>query len=195
VRAGETTLLVDLDPQGSAYAWSLRRQAENPSVIKGDPAHLPELLNQAEGAGIENVLIDTAPHADTDALVAARVCQKALIPCRPSSLDLLALRATVEIVKIAKTPAAIVLNATPPRGKLTEEAKLACQIYNLPIVHSPIGHRIAFVHALIDGLTVFEVDPSSKASQEIQAVYKHISHTEPPKLTEKENSECQPSTP
>ena len=37
-----------------------------------------------------------------------------------------------------------------------------------------LGHRMAFVHALIDGLTVQEAEPRSKASNEVLTLYKYL---------------------
>ena len=112
--AGHTTALIDLDPQASAVNWSDRRQTENPVVISAHAARLPALLKKAAHTGVDMAIIDTAAHAETAALAAARAATYALIPCRPASLDVLAIGATVDIVKLAKVRACIVFNGTPP---------------------------------------------------------------------------------
>ena len=173
-QAGYTVALVDLDPQASAVSWSDRREAETPVVISAHAARLPELLQKAEANGVDFAIIDTAAHAETSALAAARAATLALIPCRPASLDILAIGATVDVVKLAKVPTCVVFNGTPARGRLTEEAQSAVQAYNVPCAPCSLGQRIAFVHALIDGLTVQEAAPRSKASREIRALYQYI---------------------
>ena len=172
--AGHTTALIDLDPQASAVNWSDRRQAENPVVISAHAARLPALLKKAAHTGVDMAIIDTAAHAETAALAAARAATYALIPCRPASLDVLAIGATVDIVKLAKVRACIVFNGTPPRGTLTEQARQAVAAYDVPSAPCTLGQRIAFVHAMTDGVTVREAEPRSKASQEVQTLYEYI---------------------
>lgn len=174
VQAGLTTLLVDLDPQASAVSWSDRRESETPVVISAQAARLPDLLQRAAENGVAFAIIDTAPHAETAALAAARAASLAVIACRPASLDLLAIGATVDIVKLAKVPARVVLNGTPARGRLTEEARSAVEAYDVPCAPCSLGHRVGFVHAVIDGLTVQESEPRSKASHEVRALYQYI---------------------
>ena len=77
-------------------------------------------------------------------------------------------------MKLADVPAHVVLNGTPARGKLTEEARSAIESYGVPCAPCSFGHRMGFVHALIDGLTVQETEPRSKASSEVHALYKYI---------------------
>ena len=175
-QAGYTTALIDLDPQASAVSWSDKRVAETPVVISAHAARLPDLLQKAEENGVNFAIIDTAAHAETSALAAARAATIALIPCRPASLDLLAIGATVDVVKLAKVPACVVFNGTPARGRLTDEARSAVEAYNVPCAPCSIGHRIAFVHALIDGLTAQEAEPRGKASREVHALYQYISN-------------------
>ena len=175
-RAGRTTALIDLDPQASAIGWSDRRQGDTPVVISAHASRLPELLETAEKNGVDFAIIDTAAHAETSALTAARAATFALIPCRPASLDLLAIGATVDVVKLAKVPARVVFNGTPARGNLTDEARQAVAAYNVPCAPCSIGQRVAFVHALIDGLTVQESEPTGKASREIAALYAYLAN-------------------
>lgn len=173
-QAGHTTALIDLDPQASAVNWNDKREVDTPVVISAHSSRLPDLLKKAEKSGVDFVVIDTAAHAETSALAAARVATIALIPCRPASLDLIAIGATIDVVKLADVPAHVILSGIPARGKLTEEARNAVECYGVPCAPCALGHRMAFVHALIDGLTVQETEPRSKASSEVRALYKYI---------------------
>lgn len=175
-RAGHTTALIDLDPQASAINWSDRREGDTPVVISAHSSRLPDLLDTAKQNGVELAIIDTAAHAETSALAAARAATLALIPCRPASLDLLAIGATVDVVKLAKVPARVVFNGTPARGNLATEARHAIEAYDVPCAPCSIGQRMAFVHALIDGLTVQEFEPTGKASREIRALYAYLAN-------------------
>lgn len=175
-QSGLTTVLIDLDPQASAIGWLKRREDESPVVVSAHSSQLPDLLQKADDNGVDLAIIDTAAHAETSALAAARVSTLSLIPCRPASLDLLAIGATVDVVKLAKVPACVVLNGTPARGSLSDEARSAVETYDVPCAPCSLGQRVAFVHALTDGLTVQESEPRSKASREVRSLYKYIAN-------------------
>jgi chromosome partitioning protein len=56
-------LLVDCDPQGTALAWSMARQARTPTVVRGDAGSARALLAQAKASGTKLVILDCPPHA------------------------------------------------------------------------------------------------------------------------------------
>ena len=179
-RSGQTSVIIDLDPQGSAMAWGNSRQAETPVVVAADAARLPDLLKTAETNAVDVAVIDTAPHTDRDvytrspAQIAARLASLVIIPCRASIFDLRAIAPTVEIATHAKVPAMAVLNAVPSRGKRPAEARTAIETYNIACAPSQIGERVAFVHAATEGRTAIETQPKSKAATEVFALYRYI---------------------
>ena len=71
-QAGHTTALIDLDPQASTVSWSDRHPGDTPVVISAHASRLPDLLEKAQENGIDFAIIDTAAHAETSALAAAR---------------------------------------------------------------------------------------------------------------------------
>jgi chromosome partitioning protein len=173
-RSGAATVIVDLDPQASASSWSDLRQQETPAVISAQAARLAQVLTTVEAHGAALALIDTAPHAESTALAAARAADLILIPCRPAILDLKAIGITIDLVRIAKTPAVVVLNAVPPRGSLAREAGEAVEGYGIPLSPVSLGHRSAFVHALTAGATAQEYEPRGKAAEEVTKLYTWI---------------------
>ena len=108
-------------------------------------------------------MIDTAPHSESAALAAARAADLALVPLRPGVLDLRALGATAAICALAAVPSAVVLNQAPARGPLADEAAAAVAGKGLAVVPHRIGARVAFQHALTNGLGVLEHEPRGKA--------------------------------
>ena len=172
--AGAKALVVDLDPQASTTAWADSREAETPIVLSAHAARLPEILATAREHSAQLCLIDTAPHAEGPALAAARAADVALIPCRPSIIDLRAVAASHDIARLANIPAAAVLCATPARGPLATEAQAALEAQGFSIAPIRIGQRAAFVHAATAGLGVQELEPRGKATQEIVALYDWI---------------------
>lgn len=174
-KAGKSTVIIDLDPQASSKQWSDSRDQETPVVISAHAARLDEVLEAARAGGAGQVIIDTAPHSERDALAAARAADLILIPTRAAILDLRAISSTIELATLAKTPALAILNAIPPRGSLPEEAAAAINSYGLKTAPVTIAQRIAFVHSLTIGQTVIEYEPNGKAAQEIKAVYMYAS--------------------
>lgn len=170
--AGHTTVLIDLDPQASACKWSDIRQADAPDVISAHEYSLPEILHKADNIGVDLVILDTPPKSDC--LETAGVSDYALIPCRPAIFDLQAIESTIKIAEIAGIPSSVVMNFVIPQSTMLIEARRAVKGYNTNCAPVTLGQRVAFSHALIDGKAVQEFSPNSKASSEINALYKYI---------------------
>lgn len=169
------TVIIDLDPQANAKAWHDHRGKETPVVISAHAAVLPEILKKAEAHGADLVIIDTAPHSQTDALDAARAADLVLIPCRACLLDLKAIKTTVDLVRIAgKIPASFfVINSIRPGDKaLPDGAERVLEQHGLPTASARINQRAAFVHALTAGKTVAEYEPDGQAADEIRHLFK-----------------------
>ena len=117
-------------------------------------------------------LIDTAPHASAGALAACRLADLVLVPCRPSTPDLAAIGASLEVAALARAEAAVILNAVPPRGSLAAEAAEAVRGIGARVVPVTLGARIAHVHAFTLGRSAQEYAPDGKAAAEVQTLYR-----------------------
>ena len=171
--AGETALVVDLDPQASAATWHDGRDRDGPLVVPAQAPRLQEVLTTASAHGADVAVIDTAPHSEAAALAAARAADLVLIPCRPGIFDLRAIAASADVAALARTSAVAVLNAVPARGPLADEAAQAIGSDGSGMIVAPprIGHRVAFVHAATAGLTPLETEADGKAAAEIRDLY------------------------
>jgi chromosome partitioning protein len=170
--AGQSTAIIDLDPQASATGWKDTRKDETPDVVSAQAARLPKVLETAASHGADLAILDTAPHSESSALAAARAADLILIPCRPAILDLRAIGTTVDLARLAGKPAQIILNAVPPRGSLADEAEAAVSSYGISVSPIRVAHRVAYVHALTAGQTAQEYEPDGKAAEEISQLYK-----------------------
>ena len=180
--AGARARIYDIDPQGSALAWSDQRDASAPAVRMALPHRLPLELEEAEADGCEIVIVDSAPHAESASLTAARVADLVVIPCRPSMFDLHAIEASLEITQLAGTPAVVALNAVPARGPLAGEATAALSRRGVTVLSHAVGQRQAFVHALNHGLGAVEFEPRGKAAAEIRSLWAALVRRERPDL-------------
>lgn len=176
-QAGRRAAILDLDPQASAAGWFDIRGHDRPEVRICLPHRLSHGL--AEIAGCDLAIIDTAPHAESGALAAARAADLVLIPCRPATFDLLALNAALDIADIAGTRALAVLNAVPPRGRSAEQARAALAGTGIAVAAPMLTHRQAFVNALARGEGASEFEPRGKASAEILALHDAIARHAP----------------
>lgn len=188
--AGKTTLavhlavlagapLLDLDPQQSASDWARARSSDQPPVIPVKPVDLESILKAVRDTGIGWAFIDTPPHAQSTVAAVPRFCDLIVIPTRPSIMDLRALGKTFDIVRASSTPAVIVLNACPAPRLLGEarpvrEARAVLESSGIPIAPCTITDRADMQHALIDGRSVTEFDPNSKAAAEIGVLWSYL---------------------
>ncbi len=165
------TALIDLDPQGSAHDWNESREdGEKLDAVKASSGQLAALLKHAKAAGADLAIVDTAPHSDSAAAIVAQLADFVLMPCRPARFDLKAIGSTAQVAKLAKTPAAVVINAAP-RGKLAEEARAALEQQGITVMEPVLQQRAAYSHAVIDGRSVHEYEPNGKATAEIDALF------------------------
>ena len=167
--------IIDLDPQGTATKWGLRRAEAGvragAEVVSSQPASVPKLLESAKRAGAKLMILDTAPHADSMAVDAARAASFVLIPCRPAIADLEAIIASADIARLAKRPFAVVLNAVGAQGTREVEARQELQRLGLDLAPVALGHRVAYGDAMIPGEGVSEHRPGTASATEIETLF------------------------
>ncbi len=173
-REGVTSVLVDLDPQASAAQWGDLRKADTPIVTCTPIARLTSVLTAAQGAGAAIAILDTAPHAADAALAAARTSDFVLIPCRPATADLVAIGASIDLIRIADKPGAVVINAAPVANPLTGQALTAIAGYGVNACPVIVHQRIEHVHAFTSGLSASESAPGGKAAAEINELFEWV---------------------
>ena len=176
VLEGRTTLVIDLDTQGTACSWHDRRKVsgkgEGPIVIDAQPHRLAETLKQARANGVDFVLIDTPPRAADAALIAAKAADLVIVPARPQMYDLETIPVTREILSVAgNKKAMVVLNSVPPVGERQAQSQEALKNWQIPICPFTLGNRVAFGDAGALGLTVQEYEPRGKAAEEVQKIF------------------------
>ena len=166
--------VVDIDPQGSLAAWfNLRRErlggdaAIEVAAITGWRV-AAEVERQARGNDI--VLIDSAPHAETEARIAVRAASLVLVPVQPSPVDVWATLPTLDIARQERVPVLLVLNRVPARACLTGAMRAKLASYDVGLAMSAIGNRIALAAAFAEGWGIGESDRGSPAALEIEAL-------------------------
>lgn len=170
--SGRRTIVVDTDPQATAAAWADWRGDFLPEVVTSPPARLAKTVEKQLKNGIELVVIDTPPHADASAREAIKAADLVIVPSRPRAFDLHALEATAEMLQFIGKPGHVVMNGVPARAtKMIDEARQKAEALGLSICPVSFGERAAFHHGSGDGEVASELDPESKAAQEVRELW------------------------
>jgi chromosome partitioning protein len=172
---GVQTALFDLDQQESAVIWSDRRASEQPHVEFLTERRLAEALRAAEAQGFGLAIIDTPPAAGPQAYTAAQAADLVLIPCRPSLVDLDAIKRTAQLVKSAGIEAFVVFNAAAPGATtLLEDAAGIVRDAGLAVAPVVLRERSAYRAAWPLGKAVVETEPKGKAAGEVSELIKWV---------------------
>ena len=169
--AGRASFILDLDPQGSAFSWAERRQAE-PEAEAVQPVAVAGWLDRLRKAGAELVVLDTGRDANNAGYTAAKAADLVLIPLRTGGFEFLALSRTLDLCRLSGIRPYVILNAVRPGNtRAVAEARdllaeLDCEL--CPVV---IHQRADFQSASVDAKAAQELDPRSKAAEEVAALY------------------------
>jgi chromosome partitioning protein len=174
---GKNVALVDIDPQGSLARWFALREAAG----KAGRIGLTAVTGWRAQATVDKlkathdlVLVDSAPHAEIEAKIAARVADLIVVPMQPSPLDLWATEPTLALARSEKRKALIVLNRDQTRMKLSEALAGPIAELGAEVAETTIGSRTAFAASMMEGLGVVETAPRTKAAAEIVALADEI---------------------
>lgn len=175
---GRRVAVIDIDPQASLTGWMRIRAHEARTV--------PELRFAMVGGwrlGVELdrlvpevdlVLIDTPPHAESEAKGAIRRADLVLVPCQPSPADIWASRATFELAAKERRPARLVWTRMPTRGRAVEEARATVGREGWPTAMAELGNRQVYAASFGRGLGVVEAEPKGPAAAEVRALFAEL---------------------
>ncbi len=175
-QAGEKVVALDLDPQGSLGAWGDTRTADAPAVdrLPADRlGELPAILEALKAEGYTVAILDTAGVSSTGGNLAMQAADLALVPARPSRLDLQATMPTIEtLMRLGmRDRFAFALNQCPPgRSSRATEAASGLSMFGV-LAEPPLAQRADHQDAIAAGQGVTEFAPDGKAAEEIRALW------------------------
>ncbi|MGH1480864.1 MAG: ParA family partition ATPase [Geminicoccales bacterium] len=177
-KSGKRVAMLDVDPQGSLCTWygmrtDLHGEDEGLTVKSLSGWRLGNELSAAKWSA-DYILIDTPPHAETDAKTAIRLANLVILPIQPTMLDLFATKPTLDLADVEKTKALLVLNRVPARGLLADAVKAAIKANKWPLAKAQLGNRQAFAASIGEGRGVAETAPRTMAGKEISALSREI---------------------
>ena len=187
-QAGETVAAFDLDPQGSLVEWGrIRAKAEETAIY--DPrlpvverfpldriAQIKTMLGSLQKKGVTLTILDTAGADNPTTHAAMEASTFCLVPIRPTRLDLLAVRATVQAIMRSGKQFAFVLNqcSTIPRNNRANDT--ATGLASIGFMAEPLLLlRNDYQDAFAAGMGVTEYAADGKAADEIRQLWKWVS--------------------
>ncbi|MCJ2064360.1 ParA family protein [Methylobacterium sp. J-088] len=187
-QAGETVAAFDLDPQGSLVEWGrIRAKAEEAAIA--DPrlplverfpldriAQIKTMLGSLQKKGVTLTILDTAGADNPTTHAAMEASTFCLVPIRPTRLDLLAVRATVQAIMRSGKQFAFVLNqcSTIPRNNRANDT--ATGLASIGFMAEPLLLlRNDYQDAFAAGMGVTEYAADGKAADEIRQLWKWVS--------------------
>ena len=179
-RLGDT-VIVDLDPQGSARQWASQGGEPFPATVKQLTGHWDAKVLHHTYRAYRYVVLDCPPFVESHASQQAlRACDLALIPVLPSPVDLWAsLRLPEEIAEARKVNkrlrAFLVLNQLEPKSALSAAMHEAIAEFGIPVLTATVRRRAAYRNAALEGLSVYQMGRrGAEAAAEIEAIIKEV---------------------
>jgi chromosome partitioning protein len=179
----DTVVIVDADPQQSAYQWRLVREedAALPAVV-ATAVGLEESV-QALCRTHAHVIIDCPPSIKAPQTERAlSQANHALIPVQPSPMDLWATTHIARVVERLRPDnprlrALIVMSQMEARTTLSRLMPEALSELDLPVAETAVRRRSIHRHCILEGRTVFQAGRRGEAAAaEIEALIAEVFH-------------------
>lgn len=179
--------LLDLDPQKTLTDLvQVRTEEEYLPSVKMLPSDMPlEKLGRETG----DILVDVGAANMAGMYSAISQAQRLLIPVVPGQADVWSTQRFLSMIashRHADCEVLMFLNRAAAVGdpKETKEAAMALsQLKTAKLLSARLGQRIWFCRSLSEGLSVFEMEPNTKASHDFlkltKALYPSINEKQP----------------
>jgi chromosome partitioning protein len=172
VRKNYRLIMIDTDPQGSAVTW---HSIENNQAF--EVSYHPDELIQADIEALEVaydvVMIDSPPAADVKVAAIMSASDLVVFPVTPSSLDLWSCKETLDKMDpkskvLRNNKIRLLINRKITGTRIGREMHQALKTFNMPVFNTELCQRVAYIDAMLHGVSVMQFAPSSKAAGEIE---------------------------
>jgi chromosome partitioning protein len=180
---GGDPALVDADPQGSIVKWLTPAGPVGTLRVETAPPEQIGLLVSKLAKDHNPVIIDTAGFRTPATLAALASADLALIPVKPSPMDVrVALETRQFVGELNKTMERtnrpimmqFVLTMTTPGSVIARHIRSQMTQAGLPLLATEIGNRVVYAEAALLGSTPTLIEPNGAAAQEIVRVAQEI---------------------
>jgi len=165
-----STVLIDVDPQGSAAEWGSGFEDDDLIVQPADAPTAARVIETARTGGADIVVVDTGAKSDAVVQTSLEASTLNLIVARPSRFDIKGIAASVEIARKAGVidRTWVLLNACPHYGQRPAEAEAAVQeLYGLPCCPVRVDRSEDFEHAANNSVHVSRVNRKGQAAADM----------------------------
>ena len=175
----EDVLLVDADPQQSALSWSEVRENKLPFAVIGLAKKSLHRDLPAIGKNYKHIIIDGPPRVTELARSCIMAADIVIIPCTPSPYDIWASEETIQLVKEAAVykenlKYCFVINRKIANTAIGRDVVDVLNSMEMKVLTAHVCQRVIFAEAAASGKTVFDLEPESKASEEIEKLVNEI---------------------
>ena len=176
---GNTVVVVDSDPQGSARDWGAAGNGNLVTVIGLDRPTLDKDI-KAVTNNYDWTLIDGAPQLSEMAVATIKCSDIVLIPVQPSPYDIWATEDLVDVIKARQSitdgfpKAAFVISRQIKNTTLGKEIREVLKEYDLPVFDNGTFQRVIYAKTATSGSTVIDAEPNGEAANEIKKIVQEI---------------------
>jgi chromosome partitioning protein len=186
---GKRVALVDMDPQKSLIEWLARRRKAEEGLSAGEVfSHKGELcifeapdtahdaVEAAERDGWVWCFLDGPPGFLTIVQEMINAADFALIPLKPSIIDLEATQDAVVFAREYGTAHMCVFNDVGAHEKILAKAREFLVSARVPVAEKSIAHRTSYITAMTVGKSAAEVNrgKDTQAAREIDALWAQV---------------------
>jgi chromosome partitioning protein len=185
---GGSPALVDADPQGSIVKWLGPTGPAGTLKVEADPTEKIRMLVSRLTEGHRPVIIDTPGFRSRATVAALASAELALIPVKPSPMDVrVALETQNIVVELNQTkersnrPIVVrfILTMTTPGSVIAREIRAQMAEAGLPLLVTEIANRVGYGEAALLGSTPTVSEPKGAAAQEIARLAQEIENLVP----------------
>jgi chromosome partitioning protein len=180
---GTPAALIDGDPQASIATWRQGGEPINGLAVVAD--HSDNIAATIDRLAVvySPVVIDTPGFRNRTTIAALAAADIAIIPVKPSKLDLAVAAKTYRLVEeLNETQerqgrpivARLLLTMTQPGTVVARHMRGEIERAGLPLLTAEMANRVAYAEASLDGLTPTISDPDGAAARDIAAIAAEI---------------------
>jgi len=175
---GKSVALFDTDPQGSLGKWLDVREetlGEDPKLqFATATAYGISRAIRKMSAGVDVILIDTPPKADSDVRWVLREADLVLVPVSTSQADVWATHDVLDLAERAGKPRHIVMNRARAGTRVSAEVAASVAELGVAPLQTSLANRVIYAEALGRGLGVIEAKKSGPAADEVRALAQEV---------------------
>jgi chromosome partitioning protein len=172
---GKRVLVIDADPQGSALDWLNSREAEPLFTVVALPSATIHRQIKELKRDYEHVVIDAPGRLEKVVRSIIMASELVVIPVQPSPYDVWAAKDALDLIEEArvyneKLKIVFTINRKIVNTAIGRDVREALAGYDIPVLETAVCQRVIFAESAATGKIVTEVNGSSRAAREINAL-------------------------